>query len=92
MRSLSVAERERQGLAFKLYAVAQQLPGPFSLEDLAVAAWRAHPNDFGLFGYAAFHPDSSKVRLNLWGRTGLITTRKLYRTADGRYAVKDDRR
>jgi len=42
-----------------ILAAAADLPEPFGLPALVMAAWRARPDRFGLDGYD--HPDSNRV-------------------------------
>ena len=56
-----------------LLKAAAGLPEPFTANDLVVAAWRAHPERFGLKGYADQHPDSNTVLAPLMGRRGLVS-------------------
>ena len=45
---------------------------PFTLPDLAIAAWEHHPDVFGLAGYTHQYPDNARVRACLWGKHGLL--------------------
>jgi hypothetical protein len=75
----------------KLLEVAATLEQPFSAEDLVVAAWRAHPAQFGLRGFEQVSADNNKVLAFLMGRNrGMVNGqhlleqvgKKLYRVTD----------
>ena len=53
-----------------LLRVARTIPQPFTLNDISVAVWRAHPEFFGMKGYP--YPDNHKVHYILYGTRGLI--------------------
>ena len=42
----------------------------FTMQDLIVACWRAHPEQFGLQGYD--YPDSNRIVTKVYGANGLI--------------------
>ncbi len=67
-----------------LAAVARTLPGRFTLEDLAVAAWRAHPRAFRMEGYDL--PDKLAVAVLLYRVDGLLA-RGVLRERGERYEV-----
>ena len=48
---------------------AMTLPGQFSRQDLAVAAWRLYPAQFGLSDYAL--PHCQRCYCKLYGINGL---------------------
>lgn len=80
--------RPRPGTqAAKLLAVAAAFPDArFTLEDLTVGAWTAHPQEFGLRGYAARYPDTKVVALAFYSLCRRHPD--LVRAAgDGRYAL-----
>lgn len=68
----------------------------FSFEDLVVRCWELYPEAFSLRGYAAKHPDSSRVQAKLAGGDGLcgldwleLADRRMYRvTRKGRAIAK----
>jgi hypothetical protein len=52
---------------------ARTLPrGPFTKEDLVVAAWKLFPNRFGLRGFEQY-PCSNSVTCYLYGSKGLAS-------------------
>ncbi len=65
----------------------------FTLEQLAVAAWKLDKSKFGLRGFERDHPDATKVKLYIVGRNGTVakglmeraTGKRLKLTANGRF-------
>lgn len=71
----------------RLLSVACTFGGPFSAEQLAVAAWKAHPAVFSMHGYA--HPDLHRVVWLLSGRRGLVHKGRLRKLGGGFYEVTE---
>ncbi len=67
-----------------LLAAARTLPSPFTTAQLAVAAWQADPQGFGLDGYKQ-HPDHNKVVAMLCKH--ILHQGLLVRSAPGLYIV-----
>ncbi len=71
-----------------LLRVARTIPQPFTLNDVSVAVWKAHPEFFGMKGYA--YPDNHKVHYILYGTRGLIAKGIVKRVRQGIFRVADD--
>ena len=71
-----------------LLRVARAIPQPFTLNDISVAVWRAHPEFFGMKGYA--YPDNHKVHYILYGTRGLIAKGIIRRVREGLFCVPDE--
>ena len=71
-----------------LLRVARTVPQPFTLNDVSVAAWRAHPEVFGMKGYP--YPDNHKVHYILYGSRGLIAKGILHRVREGLFRLAGD--
>ena len=71
-----------------LLAVARSIPQPFTLNDISVAVWKAHPEVFGMRGYP--YPDNHKVHYILYGTRGLIAKGIVTRVRKGIFRVSDD--
>lgn len=54
----------------ELLRIARTLRQPFTLDDLSVAAWKAHPKAYGMAGYS--YPDKQKVHDLVYGTEGMI--------------------
>jgi hypothetical protein len=70
-----------------LLRVARTIPQPFTLNDVSVAVWKAHPEAFGMNGYA--YPDNHKVHYILYGAKGLIAKGILQRVQQGLFRVAE---
>jgi hypothetical protein len=70
-----------------LLRVARTIPQPFTLNDVSVAVWRAHPEFFGMKGYP--YPDNHKVHYILYGTRGLIAKGIVKRLRQGIFRVAD---
>jgi hypothetical protein len=71
-----------------LLRVARTIPQPFTLNDISVAVWKAHPEIFGMRGYP--YPDNHKVHYILYGTRGLIAKGIVTRLRKGIFRVSDD--
>jgi hypothetical protein len=71
-----------------LLRVARTLPQPFTLNDVSVALWRAHPDAFGMKGYP--YPDNHKVHYILYGSRGLIAKGLVRRVRQGLFRLPDE--
>ncbi len=71
-----------------LLRVARTIPQPFTLNDISVAVWRAHPEAFGMKGYP--YPDNHKVHYILYGTRGLIAKGILRRVREGLFRLPDE--
>lgn len=72
-------------LGARLLAVARTLDGPFTVEQLAVAAWQADPETWGMRGFP--YPNLHRTVYLLSGRVGLVARGKLTRLGGGMYEV-----
>jgi hypothetical protein len=70
-----------------LLRVARTIPQPFTLNDVSVAVWKAHPEAFGMNGYP--YPDNHKVHYILYGAKGLIAKGILQRVEQGLFRVAE---
>jgi hypothetical protein len=70
-----------------LLRVARSLGGPFTLNDISVAVWRACPEFFGMRGYP--FPDNHKVHAILYGKRGLIAKGIIHRIRQGLFQVPE---
>jgi hypothetical protein len=70
-----------------LLRVARTVPQPFTLNDISVAVWKAHPEFFSMKGYP--FPDNHKVHSILYGRRGLIAKGIIRRVRQGLFRVPD---
>jgi hypothetical protein len=70
-----------------LVRVARTLPQPFTLNDVSVAVWKAHPDFFGMRGYP--YPDNHKVHYILYGTRGLIAKGIVVRVREGLFRIPD---
>ena len=70
-----------------LLRVARTMPQPFTLNDVSVAVWQAHPEIFGMKGYP--YPDNHKVHYILYGTRGLIAKGIIQRVRQGIFRVAD---
>ena len=61
----------------------------FTAESLAVAAWKAHPKEFGLKTYAELYPDANAVLSYLMGEKGLVKQGFLERVAPKTYRLTE---
>lgn len=68
---------------------ARGIPAPFSIGALTIACWIIHPDKFGLQPYSRVYPDSTPVRVVLFGKSGLIN-KGLIRKVDGGYVLAED--
>jgi hypothetical protein len=59
----------------------------FTLEDLAVQAWKMFPSTFGLKGFTALYPDFNKLKTIVYGVKGLKTEGHLIRLDSGLWTV-----
>ncbi len=71
-----------------LLRVARTIPQPFTLNDISVAVWRAHPEIFGMRGYP--YPDNHKVHYILYGTRGLIAKGIIRRVREGLFRLPDE--
>ena len=71
-----------------LLRIARTIPQPFTLNDVSVAVWKAHPEFFGMKGYP--YPDNHKVHYILYGTRGLIAKGIVKRVRQGIFRVADD--
>jgi hypothetical protein len=71
-----------------LLRVARTLPQPFTLNDVSVALWRAHPEAFGMRGYP--YPDNHKVHYILYGSRGLIAKGLVRRVRQGLFRLPEE--
>jgi hypothetical protein len=70
-----------------LLRVARTIAQPFTLNDISVAVWKAHPEAFGMNGYS--YPDNHKVHYILYGARGLIAKGILERVQQGLFRVAE---
>ena len=70
-----------------LLRVARGIPQPFTLNDISVAVWKAHPDAFGMKGYP--FPDNHKVHYILYGARGLIAKGIIRRLRQGIFQVAE---
>jgi hypothetical protein len=70
-----------------LLRVARSIPQPFTLNDVSVAVWRAHPEVFGMKGYP--YPDNHKVHYILYGTRGLIAKGIIHRVRQGLFRLPE---
>jgi hypothetical protein len=70
-----------------LLRVARGIPQPFTLNDVSVAVWKAHPEAFGMNGYP--YPDNHKVHYILYGAHGLIAKGIIQRVRQGIFRVAE---
>ena len=70
-----------------LLRVARSIRQPFTLNDVSVALWKAHPESFGMRGYP--YPDNHKVHYILYGKRGLIAKGIIERVRQGIFRVAD---
>jgi hypothetical protein len=70
-----------------LLRVAHTIPQPFTLNDISVAVWKAHPEFFGMKGYP--YPDNHKVHYILYGTRGLIAKGIIKRVRQGIFRVAE---
>jgi len=68
-----------------LLRVARVIPQPFTLNDISVAVWKAHPEAFGMNGYS--YPDNHKVHYILYGARGLVAKGIIQRVRQGIFRV-----
>jgi hypothetical protein len=71
-----------------LLRVARTIPQPFTLNDISVAVWHAHPEIFGMKGYP--YPDNHKVHYILYGTRGLIAKGIVRRVREGLFRLPDE--
>jgi hypothetical protein len=86
-RRRSITRLRSSGHWLTLLRVARTIPQPFTLNDISVAVWRAHPEVFGMRGYP--HPDNHKVHYILYGSRGLIAKGILKRVREGVFCLPD---
>ncbi len=70
-----------------LLRVARAIPQPFTLNDVSVAVWKAHPEAFGMNGYP--YPDNHKVHYILYGARGLVAKGIIQRVSQGIFRVAE---
>jgi hypothetical protein len=70
-----------------LLLAARTLRPPFTLAELAVAAWALAPERFGLRGFGARHPDAGRVGCLLSHKSGPVRRGLLARLGPGRYEL-----
>jgi hypothetical protein len=87
-RRRSISRHRSSGHWLTLLRVARTIPQPFTLNDISVAVWRAHPEFFGMKGYA--YPDNHKVHYILYGTRGLIAKGIIRRVREGLFCVPDE--
>jgi hypothetical protein len=86
-RRRALKRLEASGHWLTLLRVARTIPQPFTLNDISVAVWRAHPEFFGMRGYP--YPDNHKVHYILYGGRGLIAKGLLRRVREGLFCVPE---
>jgi hypothetical protein len=86
-RRRSIKQLRAGGHWLTLLRVARTVPQPFTLNDLSVAAWRAHPELFGMKGYP--FPDNHRIHYILYGTRGLIAKGIVRRVREGLFRLPD---
>jgi hypothetical protein len=86
-RARAVKRWRASGHWLALLRVARTIPQPFTLNDISVAVWRAHPEAFGMKGYP--YPDNHKVHYILYGTRGLIAKGIIRRVREGLFRLPD---
>ena len=71
-----------------LMRVAHTIPQPFTLNDISIALWQAHPEVFGMKGHP--YPDNHKVHYILYGTRGLVAQGLIRRVEQGLFRVPED--
>lgn len=74
-----------KGYNAKILRAAATLESPFHIADLVVAAWRLHPETFGLRGHD--QPHSARVMAHVAGKKGLVGLGYLERLGSGMYRL-----
>ena len=87
-RARAVKRWRASGHWLALLRVARTIPQPFTLNDISVAVWHAHPDVFGMKGYP--YPDNHKVHYILYGTRGLIAKGIIRREREGIFRLPDD--
>jgi len=87
-RRQSITKLRASGLWLTLLRVARTIPQPFTLNDISVAVWRAHPESFGMKGYP--YPDNHKVHYILYGTRGLIAKGIICRVREGLFNLPEN--
>lgn len=70
-----------------LQAIAD-LPEPFTLADIVLASWKAHPDRFGLAGHPE-HPDSKNISSYIYGTRGLVARKMLLKAKECFWRAKE---
>jgi hypothetical protein len=86
-RRRSIKQLRAGGHWLTLLRVARTVPQPFTLNDLSVAAWRTHPELFGMKGYP--FPDNHRIHYILYGTRGLIAKGIVRRVREGLFRLPD---
>lgn len=86
-RKRTIKRLRASGHWLALLRVARTIPQPFTLNDISVAVWRAHPEVFGMKGYP--YPDNHKVHYILYGTRGLIAKGILQRVQEGLFRLPE---
>jgi hypothetical protein len=87
-RRRSISRHRSSGHWLTLLRVARTISQPFTLNDISVAVWRAHPEFFGMKGYP--YPDNHKVHYILYGTRGLVAKGIIRRVREGLFCVPDE--
>jgi hypothetical protein len=74
--------------ATRIFDVARTLTPPWTLEDLVVACWKAHPDQFGMQGRRNEYPCSQSVLSKVYGDRGLIRRGLVVWIAQNQYTAK----
>lgn len=61
-----------EGVKGIVMRAARAMSGPFTVEDLTVAAWKLDREKLGLSGYRDLYPDHNRVASTVWGKKGLV--------------------
>jgi hypothetical protein len=86
-RRQTVRRMATDGHWLLLLRVARAVRQPFTLNDISVAVWKAHPEIFGMRGYS--YPDNHKVHYILYGKRGLIAKGIIQRVRTGIFRVAE---
>ncbi len=81
-------DRKESGVAAIMRA-ARSFAGPFTKQQLVVAAYRMAPHLFGLRGFQEF-PDSNTVLAYLYGKEGLVSRGLIERVGSGLFRVRGE--
>jgi hypothetical protein len=87
-RQKAIKRLRSSGHWLTLLRTARTIAQPFTLNDIAVAVWKACPEFFGMKGYP--YPDNHKVHYILYGDRGLIAKGLIERVSQGLFRVPQD--